>query len=74
MLDEIIDAVADANDVAPENLAIALEDHVDTDSIRSLAEHKSDSWALQFELPNHRVRVTGQGGIFVDGTQKKQFA
>jgi hypothetical protein len=68
---EIIGAVADAKNTEPEELDIALQNHVDTDAIQSLAEHQSDSWVLQFELPNHTVRVTGHGAIFVDGAQER---
>lgn len=70
LLEEIPEAIADAQNTEPEDLEVALENHVNTDSIRSLTKHKSDSWRLQFEIPNHTIRVTGQGGIFVDGAQQ----
>lgn len=71
LLAEIAEAVADARNTDSEALDISLQDHVDTDAIESLAAHENHSWVLQFELPNHTVRVTGQGGILVDDAQKR---
>jgi molybdenum cofactor biosynthesis enzyme MoaA len=74
VLQEIIDAVAEAEGVEPADLDTVLEHYVDTDTIESLARHNSDSWRLEFELPNHTVRVTGQGDVFVDGIPKRALA
>jgi len=67
-------AIADAKNTKPEHLEIALEDYVATDSIRALDEHKGNSWSLRFSLPNHTVKVTGQGAISVDGQQMRTLA
>jgi hypothetical protein len=74
LLEEIPEAVADAQNTEPEDLEIALENYIATDSIRLLDKHKSDSWVLEFEIPNHTIRVTGHGGIFVDGAQQRALS
>jgi hypothetical protein len=74
LLEEMAGAIADAKNTEPEDLEIALEHYVDTDSSRALAEHKSNSWSLRFGLPNHTIEVTGQGAILVDGQQKRTLA
>jgi hypothetical protein len=69
LLAELIDAIADAEGKEPEELEIILEDHINTDAIQRLHEHESDAWTLQFEIPNHTVRITGDGTIHVGATQ-----
>ncbi|QHS17557.1 HalOD1 output domain-containing protein [Halopenitus persicus] len=62
----LIRAVADAEGTDPSELEIALEDHVSMAAIQRLDEHKSESWTLRFELPNHTVEISGDGTILVD--------
>lgn len=69
----LIQAVADAKDKEPDELEVVLETHISTDAIQRLEDHKSESWTLQFELPNHTVQVVGSGTILVDGTQKQTY-
>jgi hypothetical protein len=71
ILEEIIGAIADAEGTEPENLDITLQNHVSTDAIQNLVHHRSDSWRLQFETPNHVVEVTGNESILVDGEQQR---
>ncbi|WP_254838980.1 HalOD1 output domain-containing protein [Natronomonas marina] len=71
VLGKIIQAIAEAEGREADDLAVVLQDHVDTDAIRLLAAHPSDSWTLQFELPDHTVRVTGDDEIFVDETRQR---
>lgn len=66
----IIEAVADAKGKEPVELDLVLADHISTEAIRRLDEHESESWTMQFELPNHTVAVVGDGTIHVDDTQK----
>ncbi|MEF8807143.1 HalOD1 output domain-containing protein [Natronomonas sp.] len=74
LLHGIIEAVADAKGKEPVELDIVLADHISTEAIQRLDEHESDSWTIQFELPDHTVEVVGDGTIHVDGTQKERYA
>lgn len=74
IIHSLIEAVADAKDKEPDELEIVLENHIETEAIQRLGEHKSDSWTLRFQLPNHTVQVVGDGSILVDGTQEQTFA
>lgn len=65
----LIEAVADAEGKEPNELEFVLEDHISTEAIQRLDDHESESWTLQFELPNHTVQVGGDGTILVDGTE-----
>lgn len=67
ILNRIVWAIAEAEDTDPEKLEMALQDSVDTDSIARLVDHKSNSWSLQFETPNHVVEVGGNEQIVIDG-------
>lgn len=71
VIGEIIEAIAEAKGREADDLSVALQHHVETDAIRLLAAHHSDSWTLQFELPEHTVRVTGDDEIIVDGTRRR---
>jgi regulator of RNase E activity RraB len=70
----LIEAIAEAKGKEPDDLEFVLEDYISMDTIQSLDDHASESWTLQFELPNHTVQVGGDGTIFVDGTQEQLFA
>lgn len=70
-MDRIIETIADAKGKQPDELAFALQEHVDVDAIQQLSNHNSDSWAIEFEVPGHTVRVTGHGEIFVEDAGKQ---
>lgn len=67
VIEQIVDDIADLEGVKPENLSTALEHHIPTDVIRELANHRSNSWRLQFETQKHVVEITGNNIILVDG-------
>jgi hypothetical protein len=71
LIDDVIEAIADAKNKEPENLDLTLENHICTDSIERLDEHESNSWKLLFDLPNHTVQITGDGTVMVNGAQEK---
>jgi hypothetical protein len=71
---QTIRSIADAKGVEPTELEVAIQNWVDTDALRQLANHPSDAWRLQFELPDHTVTVTGEGIILVDGTEERAFS
>ncbi|MUV88128.1 hypothetical protein GJ631_16600 [Natronomonas sp. CBA1123] len=74
VLGEIVEAIAEAKGVDSAELEIQLQEYVDTDAIRSLVAHQGDSWSLQFETPNHIVRVTGHNVVIVDGSERQRLA
>lgn len=65
--EQIGDDIADLEGVKPGNLSTSLEHHIPTDVIRELANHRSNSWRLQFETQKHVVEITGNNIIPVDG-------
>ncbi|MDB9234899.1 HalOD1 output domain-containing protein [Halorubrum ezzemoulense] len=69
VVEKIIEGIADAKGVEPENLNIMLENYVSTDAIRALKSHQGDSWRLQFETPKHVVEVAGNETLLIDGTE-----
>lgn len=72
IIEHIAWAIAEAEEKQPDELAFTLQDYVDTDAVRLLANHDNSSWTLDFEVPNHTVRVTGQGAVFVDDVQQRR--
>jgi len=71
---EIVGAVADAKSVDPNELDATLQEHVETDAIRLLAAHEDGSWTLSFEFPEHKVAVTSDGAVLVDGRWEEFWA
>lgn len=70
----LIETVADVKGKEPEDLDIVLEDQISMVAIQGLDDHKADSWVLQFELPEHTVRVVGDGTVYVEPKQKRKPA
>ncbi|TKX84411.1 hypothetical protein EXE43_19065 [Halorubrum sp. SS5] len=69
VVEKIIEGIADAKGVDPEDLNIMLENYVSIDAIRALNIHRGNSWRLQFETPKHVVEVTGNETVLIDGTE-----
>lgn len=70
-VEKVVWAIADVEDTDPEDLEMSLQNWVEVDAIRQLAEHDSSSWELQFEVPNHNVTVDGDGAVHVDGVRQR---
>ncbi|WP_254837730.1 HalOD1 output domain-containing protein [Natronomonas marina] len=70
----VVEAVADAKGVDPNEMEMSLQDHVDTDAIRLLAAHDDATWTLSFELPDHEVTVTSDCVVLVDGARQAAWA
>jgi regulator of RNase E activity RraB len=71
IIQSLIEAIADAKGKDPDDLEFVLEDHISTDAIQRLDDHASESWTLQFDLPNHTVHVAGDGTIVMDGSHEQ---
>lgn len=69
--EEIIAAIAEAEDTEPAALDVSLQDCVETDAIRQLVAHDSDAWTLRFRVPEHSVTITGDGAVLVDDTRTR---
>lgn len=67
VVQRITSAIAAVEGEDVETLDVSLQEHVPTDAIRTLVNHESDSWRLQFETPRHVVEVAGNGTVLVDG-------
>lgn len=63
----VITAIADAKSVQPIELDVVLQNHMDVDTLESLAAVDNSSWTLTFELLQHTVTVTGDGVVRIDG-------
>jgi hypothetical protein len=74
ILHAVIEAIADAKDTEPDELELVLEDYISTEAIQRLDDHENESWHLQFELPNHTVRIDGDGTVLVDRTHEQSYA
>lgn len=69
----VIEAIAAAEGVDPARLDTVLEDCIDTDALRQLADHDANSWTLSFEFSDHRVGVAGDGWVLVDGDRTTRW-
>lgn len=68
---DIVTALAEVEGREPHELEYALEDYVDTDALTRLAAMENTDWEVSFRLPDHSVKLTGDGEIHVDGTLQK---
>lgn len=63
----IVDALAAVEHSAPQELEYSLHEYVDTAALRALSSMDRTGWELTFSVPDHRVTVSGDGRIHVDG-------
>lgn len=70
IVNKIIEAVADAKHTEPDELDIVLQNWIEMEAIRRLANHDSASWTLRFEIPEHVVTVTSEDEILVEPKAK----
>lgn len=66
VLTTVIEAIAEAEGCAPNDLDYALYDHIETGALLTLVTSKQNDWRLTFEIPDHTVTVHGDGRIVVD--------
>ncbi|MFB6080233.1 MAG: HalOD1 output domain-containing protein [Haloferacaceae archaeon] len=69
----VIETIAEAEGVDPMNLEYVLNDYVDADALRLLADGRNTSWRLSFETPDHDVSVTGDGWVCIDGKRTNRW-
>jgi hypothetical protein len=74
VVEQIIEAIADEKGVDPLTLEISLQNWIDVEAIQQLVNHGSETWVLEFELPDHTVTITGENIILVDGRKHRKLA
>lgn len=73
VVDGVVRTIADVRGVDPVELDSRVEDWIDSDALRQLAAHGSDSWTLTFEFRDHHVTVAGDGWILLDGDRVRRW-
>jgi len=63
---DVVEAVADAENVEPSDLDIAIGEYVDLDALSQLARHSGSAWTVTFDLPAHEVTVIDDGTVLVE--------
>lgn len=63
----VVEAVAAAEDCAPEDLDAPLYAHVDPDALDAFVDSPADS-CVRFEYHGYEVRIDGDGGVTVVGS------
>ena len=58
---EVVYAIADAEDVEPEELDIVLYDYIDLEPIADLVDDDTTSWTFSFEILSYVVTVNCSG-------------
>ncbi len=66
---QVTDALARADQAAPENFDYTLHEDLNPTVLRMLANHEHTGWEFSFDARGHEVRVTSEGGVFVDGVR-----
>lgn len=66
VIEDLVEAVAEAEGVEPTDLDYSLQEYIPLDAVTQLAAHENASWTLMFELPGHTVTVTSDGTILVN--------
>jgi hypothetical protein len=64
---ELLAAIGEAEGTAPHELEYPLYECVDPEAIRALVAMDSTDWELTFGIPDHEVRIGGDGEIRIDG-------
>lgn len=74
VITHVVEAIAEAEGCAPQELEYSLHDHIDAEALLALATAEHDDWQLLFHVPEHTVAVRGNGQILVDGAVRRELA
>ena len=66
LLVDLVDALAEAEGVPPDEMDYTLHDYVDPDALVRLAEGCSSDWQLTFDVSGHQVKITDGNQLIVD--------
>jgi hypothetical protein len=61
----VIEAIADIESVEPKDLDLRLYDAIDPEALERLCDDAESDLVLEFSVADYRVRVTGEGTVFV---------
>lgn len=70
----IVETIAEERGVEPTALEYSIQEYIETDALRLLANSRTDSWTLSFECPDGRVTVTGNGDVHLDPSDLAEAA
>lgn len=68
---DIVEAIAEEEDVDPTTLDFSLQEHIDADALGLLVEHPSSSWTIRFDVPGHQVVLSGNGTVQVNDSRSE---
>lgn len=64
---EVLEGLADADCVSPEELEYTLYEYVDPEILAKLAALEESAWEFSVRVADHQVTITGDGRLFIDG-------
>ncbi len=70
LVDGVVQAVAEAEDVDPDEMGARLRRRIAGEALRHLTARGTGVWALSFDLRGHAVTATSTGVVLVDGTRR----
>lgn len=71
---EVVYAIADAEDVEPEELDIVLYDYIDLEPIANLVDDDTTSWTFSFEILSYVVTVDSDGSVLVKSQDEARLS
>lgn len=72
VISKIVNSIADAEGVEPNELSLTLYDHIDTGVIEQLAKAEKGNWQLAFEIPKYTVTVHSDNTVLVEPKKVQQ--
>ena len=72
-LHSLVEAVAEVERVDATELDYVLADYVEVDAVRQLMTNADGDWSLDFDVPDHRVTIEGDGWVLVDDERVKRW-
>ena len=71
---EVVYAIADAENVEPEELDIVLYDYVDLEAIADLVDDDTTPWTFSFEILSYVVTVDSDGSVLVESQDETRLS
>ena len=71
---EVVYAIADAEDVEPEELDIVLYNYIDLEPIADLVDDDTTSWTFSFEILSYVVTVDSDGSVLVESQDEARLS
>lgn len=71
---EVVYAIADAEDVEPEELDIVLYEYIDLEAIAGLVDDDTTPWTFSFEILSYVVTVDSDGSVLVESQDETRLS